>query len=159
MLFLVPLAASDLESHTLIERLEETSTNWKEMKWRRGFLYIFSCCISLSESLFVSFTLCGYTSELLICLFSQWATLSEGLDTVKIAILTAQLCLSMVQFLEVTTHHQEANNNKSPASSKQFGWPRTPQLFLKVSVSDNFQLWLGLHCAEVSYAQLESTYN
>lgn len=51
------------------------------------------------------------------------------------------------------------NNRKSPDSPKQFGWPRTAQLFLKVFVSDNFQLRLGLHCAEVSYACLEFTCN
>lgn len=51
------------------------------------------------------------------------------------------------------------NNRKSPDFSEQFGWPRTAQLFLKVFVSDNFQLWLGLHCAEVFYACLEFTCN
>lgn len=121
----------------------------------RGFLTIFSFHSALRcQSFLVSFTFCGYTSKLLICLFIQWATVSKVLGTGKLAILTAHLCFSVLQFLEIIAmQHQEANNNKkSLDSSKQFGWPRTPQLFLKVFVSDNFQLWLGLHCAEVSYA-------
>lgn len=124
----------------------------------RGFLSIFSFHSALRcQRFLVSFTFCGYTSKLLICLFIQWATVSKVLGTGKLAILTAHLCFSVLQFLEIITmQHQEANNNKkTPDSSKQFGWPRTPQLFLKVFVSDNFQLWLGLHCAEVSYARLE----
>lgn len=136
------------------------------MKWKReAFCTSFNfhsaprwqriCCFhSLSMATF---------QKLLIRLFIRWATVSEVLGRGKSAILTAHLCLSASRFLEILTmHRQEANNNnedKSPDSSKQFGWPRSPQLFLKVFVSDNFQLWLGLHFALVSYGRLEFTCN
>lgn len=126
------------------------------MKWKREVF-----CTSLASTLhlavrelLLSFTFCGCTSKLLICLFIQWATVSKILGTEKLAIVTTHLCFSVLQFLEILTmQHQEANNNnKSPDSSRQFGWPRTPQLFFKVFVSVSFQLWLGLPYARLEFA-------